>query len=164
MENKTDCFKQAGEAVGKIAIKLSNDQTLARLLTDMSDNPLDEAKPDIDVSNFDFINGNIRTIPNLDYTKIKKSVIVIVPTYGLVGNNSSFSILGIDLGVYNLQDKWAINSPIQRPYYIMSCIKRLLDGSRVTGIGTLRFSSFDLDVLSSEVTMHTIRFIADANS
>ena len=116
------------------------------------------------MSDFDFINGNIRTVPNVDLTKVKESIIVIVPTYGLTGNNSSFSILGIDLGIYLPQDKWAINSPIQRPYYIMSCIKQLLDGSRVTGIGTLRFSSFDLDVLSPEVTMHTIRFVADANS
>lgn len=164
MNNKTDCFKQAGEAVGKIAVKLFNDQTLIRLLLDMSDNPLDESKPDIELSDFDFINGNIRTVPNIDLTKVKESIIVIVPTYGLTGNNSSFSILGIDLGIYLPQDKWAINSPIQRPYYIMSCIKQLLDGSRVTGIGTLRFSSFDLDVLSPEVTMHTIRFVADANS
>ena len=29
---------------------------------------------------------------------------------------------------------------------------------------TLRFVSFDLDVLSSEVTMHTMRFVVDVNN
>ena len=151
MSDRINCFEQTGEAVGKIAVKLCKDQTLIRLLLDMSNNPLDESKPDIDTSDFDF-------------TKVKESTIVIVPTYGVAGENSEFSLVGFDIDIWNPQDKWQLNYPIQRPYYIMSCLKRLLDNSRVTGIGTLRFVSFDLDVLSSEVTMHTMRFVVDVNN
>ena len=164
MSDRINCFEQTGEAVGKIAVKLCKDQTLIRLLVDMSNNPLDESKPAIDTSDFDFTNGRIRTVPNVDFTKVKESTIVIVPTYGVAGENSEFSLVGFDIDIWNPQDKWQLNYPIQRPSYIMSCLKRLLDNSRVTGIGTLRFVSFDLDVLSSEVTMHTMRFVVDVNN
>ena len=161
MSKKVDCFQQTGEAVQKIALKLWSDQKILRLLTDMSDNPLDINKPDIERFDLDLIHGNIRTVPNVDFTKIKESTIVITPTYGMADENSAFSLVGFDLDIFNHQDKWGINYSIQRPYCIMSRIKELLEGSRVSGIGTLRFVSFDLDVLSSDVTMHTMRFVTD---
>lgn len=163
MSNRIDCFWEIGEAIGKMAVKLSQDQELIRLLTDMSTNPLDEEKPDI-ILNIDFINGRIRTVPNVDTTKLKESTVVVLPTYGYTGENSSFSIVSLDIDIFNPTDKWSINAPIQRPYYIMSRIKSLLDNSRVTGIGTLRFDSFESNIIDSETSLHTMRFIVDANS
>lgn len=164
MSNRVDCFEQTGEAVGRIAVKLCKDQTLIRLLVDMSENPLDESKPEIDTSDFDFVNGRIRTVPNVDFTKIKESTVVILPIYGTAGENSSFDLIGFDFDIYTPHDKWQLNYPIQRPYYIMSCIKRLLNNSRVTGIGTMRFMSFETNILSSEITAHIMRFVVDVNS
>lgn len=159
---KSNIFTQVGEGISKMALKLSQDQVLIRLLKDMSENPLDKNKMDFDLTERDFEKGNIRTVPNVSFEDVSQGIVCITPIWGGAGEeNDSFSLVNIDCDIYFPLNKWSINNPIQRPYITMSKIYELLNKSRVTGIGTLRFSDFNLDIVSDEVSLHTMKFLVD---
>lgn len=161
MSVKVDPFIETGLAISKIAFKLSENQDLNRLLKDTSENPLSEEKSDIDLSEKDFIHGNIRTVPNVRYSDVEEGVIVVTPQYGSVGENSDFALVGIDVDIFLTSDMWGINSLIQRPYEIMSRVFKDLNKSRVTGIGLLLFDTFTLEIFDNEVTLHTMKFMVN---
>lgn len=153
-------YSQVGKAVKKIALKLFENKELLKLLQDMSDDPFNNVTFKVN-NTLDFKNGNIRTVPNVDTTKVKQGVIVVIPYYGMTGENSQFSLSGFSFDIFLPIDKWQINNEIQRPYEIMSKIYNLVNNSRVTGIGVLRHDGFELDVVSNEVSLHSMKFTVD---
>lgn len=156
-----DPYIQIGEAVTKIASKLTEDKELIKLLINMSDDPLNEdLNKNDDFLDFQF--GIIRTIPKVKFSELKRGTITIVPYYGATGDNSNFSLVGFNFNVFLPIDKWQINSLSQRPYLIMSRLYQILNNSRVTGIGTLRHEGFELDIISDEISLHTVKFSVDA--
>ena len=153
-------YSQVDKAVKKIALKLFENKELLKLLQDMSDDPLKNINFKID-DTLDFKNGNIRTIPNVDTTKIKQGVLVIMPYYSVTGENSNFSLAGFSFDIFLPIDKWQINNEIQRPYEIMSIIYNAMNNSRVTGIGVLRHDGFELNTAGNEVSLHSMKFTVD---
>ena len=156
-----DPYIQIGEAVSKIALKLTEDKDLIKLLCNMSNNPLNEELNN-DENFLDFQSGIIRTTPKVNFSELKRGVVTIIPYYGATEDNSSFSLVGINFNVFLPIDKWQINSLSQRPYLIMSRLYQVLNNSRVTGIGTLRHEGFELDIISDEISLHTLKFSVDA--
>lgn len=158
---RQDFFTQLGEATSKIAYKLSQNQTIIRLLQDMSTDPLAESKIDIDLSDPDFEKGLIRTIPKVDYTEKKEGHITLLPLNGTIGISQSTANVMFNCDIYLPLEKWKINNPIQRPYLLMSEIYQLLNNQRVTGIGTLRFVDFEFDIIDNDLSLHIMKFVVD---
>lgn len=161
MKRQVDPFIQIGEAIPKIALKLFQDKELQQLLINMSENPFSEN--DFYLKEPDFKNGPIRTVTKVDLDNFTKGVVVINPKYGLIGENMNFALVSFDVDIFLPLDKWDLNMPIQRPWLIMSKIYQLLNKSRVTGIGDFLFDSFNSDTISENVSLHTMKFVVDAN-
>lgn len=153
-------YSQVGKAVKKIALKLFENKELLKLLQDMSDDPFNNATFKVD-NTLDFKNGNIRTVPNVDTTKVKQGAVVILPYYGETEDNFNFSIAGFTFDIFLPIDKWSINNEIQRPYEIASRIYNSMNGSRVTGIGLLRHDGFDLKIIDDNISLHSMKFTVD---
>ena len=150
----TYLFEDLGRALNKIAQKLCKNESLGRLLTDMSSNPLDQSK-DYDITINSLLEKNIRIKPTVHPNECTQAFVVIsIPEFE-TGDNMDFNDATID--------NWLIDDICPRPYKIMSQVYEELQGSRVTGIGTLEFVGAQQNVIYEGVTDHQMIFTVTAN-
>lgn len=155
-------FTDLGRALNKIAQKLNSDQELRRLLKYMQSDPLSTGYDDIDMS-ISLINKNILIVPKLSTKEVVESFILIaIPTFE-VDSNLDFTSATITVDVICPLDKWLIDDICPRPFKIMDRISDLLEGSRVTGIGTLNFVTGSQSVIYEGVSDHQMVFEVTAN-
>ena len=73
-------FEDLGRALNKIAQKLSKNEDLCRLLTDMSETPLDKSK-DYDITN-PLLEKNIRIKPKVNPNECTEAFVVVsIPNF-----------------------------------------------------------------------------------
>ena len=153
-------FKDMGRALNKIAQKLNKNQDIKKLLKEMGPNPLSAETQDIEVS---LINKNIRITPDVDFTKMTEAFIVItIPTFELDAN-IDFTSVTVAIDVLCPASKWLIDDICPRPFKIMESIEEELEGSRVTGIGTMNLVGGDMTVPYAGITDHQMVFEVTAN-
>lgn len=154
-------FEDLGRALNKIAQKLSKNEDLCRLLTDMSDTPLDKSK-DYNITN-PLLEKNIRIKPKVNPNECTEAFVVVsIPNFE-PGDNADFNDATVAIDVICPIDKWLIDDICPRPYKIMSQIYEELQGSRVTGIGTLQFAGEQQSVVYEDVTDNQMVFMVTAN-
>lgn len=154
-------FEDLGRALNKIAQKLCKNEDLCRLLTDMSDDPLDKSKA-YDISE-PLLEKNIRIKPKVNPNECTEAFLVIsIPSFS-PSDNIDFNDATVTVDVICPIDKWLIDDICPRPFKIMSQVYEELQGSRVTGIGTLEFFGAEQNVIYEEVTDHQMTFVVTAN-
>ena len=158
----TYLFEDLGRALNKIAQKLCKNESLGRLLTDMSSNPLDQSK-DYDITTNPLLEKNIRIKPKVHPNECTQAFVIIsIPEFE-TGDNMDFNDATLAIDVICPIDNWLIDDICPRPYKIMSQVYEELQGSRVTGIGTLEFVGALQNVIYEDVTDHQMIFTVTAN-
>lgn len=155
-------FTQIGAAATKIVQKLSSNKELGRYLKYMVIDPLDPSLEEVTFS--DLLNKNIRSHPLLRLDELTEGFIIVSWDTGSIGENLDFSTLTLAIDIFVNIQSWAINNDCQRPFIIMDYIYRDLQNLRVSGIGKLKFDSFELKVFTDEYSQHKMWFYVDVNS
>ena len=157
-------FEELGVGTKKIALSLAENQEISRLLKYMDSSPLSKEKADWDVYNDNLFNKNIQIKPLLDMSEIEEGFITILVPIGDLNANESFMSLGVQIDIYLPVNSWMINEENLRPYLIMDEIVKKINLKRITSIGTLVFSGFELDTVSDKVTRHSMTFMVDSQN
>lgn len=152
---------EIGKAIMKIAKKLTDSQRLLRLLRYTDEDPFSEQHEDVSLK--DVIHENIRVIPLVNETEDNtESTVVIIPAKGSVdAENSEFKELALSVLVYVPIKKWLLNDINLRPFLIMSEIEKKLKGSRVEGLGTIKYWGFDLQLVTDIISCYRMEFSID---
>ena len=113
---------------------------------------------------YNLFNKNIQIKPLLDVSEIEEGFITILIPIGDLNANESFMSLGVQIDIYLPVNSWMINEENLRPYLIMDEIVKKINLKRITSIGTLVFSGFELDTVSDKVTRHSMTFMVDSQN
>lgn len=161
-----DVFTSIGSISKKIAVELGQDQQLCRLLKDTSINPLDKNKPDWDYISNPLLHKNILIVPKVDISELTESKVVInIPYSGLDADNGDFVNITFGIDVFTKLDQWIIENEddVLRPFKIMERIKKKIHKKRLSSIGIIKFSTFELEILDDDVACHHMIFYTDDN-
>lgn len=161
-----DVMDEIGQVSKKIAVLLSKNQELCRLLKYTDSAPLSKSKEDWDISKNSLIQKNILIIPKVNVEELTDSKVVInIPYAGVDQNNDDFAEITLYIDVFTKMDQWVIEdeNDVLRPFKIMSVIKKSLNRKRLSSIGTVEFSSFTLEILDNDVACHHMVFYTSAN-
>lgn len=154
-------FLEIGEALSNIALKMAMNQKITKLLYYNDQRPLEH--PDVDLQNErnNLLNKNIILVPNIDLQNKKTSYLSIVTAEGSVNENDEFSTIYICIDIVVPFDLWLINHKSTRPILLMDEIKKTLNGSKVSSIGTLNFDTYTFDIPTDEVGIYKMIFEVD---
>lgn len=165
MQNKPiNTFISLSQSTSRVASLLSKDQELARLLTIMDNDPLSDKHPDVDwlkdLSYRKYINGTPLAIAD----DIKQGQINIMATNAYVGPNDEFTNVLLQFDVWCPIDRWEMNSLMIRPIAIGERIYSLCNNQRVSGVGKLLFTQFELLTIDASISKHAFLFTVDTIS
>ncbi len=153
-------LQETGKNLIKIAKALLDNQNLLRYLWYPTLDPLNQDLEDI---TFQQAYGNggdgiVRIIPIINPKTTPTSIIVIRVPGGSLSTNSSFMNIPIKIDVCVPISNWVTNSENLRPFDIMHEILKTLNGMSVNGLGKLTGSSFDLTLLTHDLSIYTMDF------
>lgn len=152
-------FVGLSNSLNKIALQLSQDQIICRLLKYTQEDPLSKSLPDWDVYRDKLLHKNIRIVPALSENEIAESFIVLVCPAGTANLNDEFANLTITIDIYTRVDQWLLDDWGLRPFLLMDRVKKLVDKKRLTNIGEIIFTDFSFDMVSEEIAKHSMTFL-----
>lgn len=76
-------------------------------------------------------------------------------------SNPDFKLLRIRFNIVCPMRSWVINEKALRPLMIMSEIDKVMNGSRIAGIGTLQFENADRLVISRALAGYVVDYVCD---
>ena len=147
-----------GEGISKICYRLATNQDIAKLLVNTSSTPLNIPDIDLEDETTSILYKNITDVPYVDETEIKAGMIVVVTPSGDTNENLDFSDCGVSIDVILPLDMWRINHKSNRPILLMSKIVDCVNGSVITGIGTLQYNGYDLTTITDKIGIYSMRF------
>lgn len=107
--------------------------------------------------------GYIKTAPKLEFgehEEIKSYIIVEFNNFMPNSNNPQFRDSVIDFNIICNTDSWDLGDFQIRPIKIMGYIDGLLNGAKLTGIGTLEFMGANEVVLDQNISGYLLRYAA----
>lgn len=109
--------------------------------------------------------GFIRNKPKITVEPDRKTYIIITFTNFLPnGQNPAFRDCMINFDIICNQANWELDNFQTRPIAIMGYIDGILNGARLSGIGTLQFSGSDILVLNEDLMGYSLTFSAVHNN
>lgn len=166
------CEKDLQEIIELLFVKNKpHSDILKRLLIITNDDCLiNNSKEYIDIVNSYSLKrlvdeGFIRNKPKLTVEEDRKTYIVITFTnFTPNGDNPAFRDCIINFDIICNQANWNLNGFSCRPIKIMGYIDGMLNGARLSGIGTLQFAGSDILVLSEDLIGYTLSYYAIHNN
>lgn len=151
-------FAVMGDNIFKIALRLTKDQELCRLIKYTDRTPLSKDKQD--VNGLDLLHKNILVVPKIpDETLTKENfVLVMFDDFYVDGANKDFKISSVQFTIICPYDEWLIEENSLRPYLIMERIDTLFNEQRLSGIGNLKFSSGTELVVSPQLGGYSLTY------
>lgn len=107
--------------------------------------------------------GYIKTAPRLEFgehEEIKSYIIIEFNNFMPNSNNPQFRDSVIDFNIICNTDSWDLGDFQIRPIKIMGYIDGLLNGAKLTGIGTLEFMGANEVVLDQNISGYLLRYAA----
>ena len=151
---------EVGENLTKIATLLLNNSRLCRLLKYTDANPFSEEHED--VSQKDILHKNIKIVPLVKEEETNtESVVAIVFSEGLIGDNKEFKRVSFDIMVYVPLSEWILNDENLRPFLIISEIEKSLKNKRIQSLGTIDYKGFEASLVTDVLSCHRLRFEID---
>ena len=146
-------FAVMGENTFSIANKIMKNQNICRLLKYQTRDPFAEecnGKPQPDVDGAELINRQILIVPKIfdDSTEKMSYITAIFDNFIINQLNEEFKVSTIRFDVACPYDEWLLNKHSLRPYLIMQELDALFNGSKLAGIGNLKFYRADNLVLT----------------
>ena len=160
LEDTQRRFAVMGENAFKLANAVMTNQTICRLLKYQTRNPLEENDQQPNVDGIDLINKQILIVPKIYDDSIEKMsyVVILFNDYAVGDLNPEFKICTVRFDIACPYDEWLLNEKSLRPYLIMQEIDTLFNGRKLSGIGTLQFSTATPLVLSPQIGGYSMRY------
>lgn len=109
--------------------------------------------------------GFIRNKPKLTVDEDRKSYIIITFTNFLPnGQNPAFRDCMINFDIICNQANWELDGFSNRPVAMMGYIDGILNGQKLSGIGTLQFAGADILVLNEDLMGYSLTYNAVHNN
>lgn len=109
--------------------------------------------------------GFIRNKPKLTIDEDRKSYIIITFTNFLPnGQNPVFRDCMINFDIICNQTNWELDGFSNRPVAMMGYIDGILNGQKLSGIGTLQFAGADILVLNEDLMGYSLTYNAVHNN
>lgn len=145
----------------KMANLLLTNSRLCRLLKYTDRDPLSSEKhPEPERAGI--LHNNIKVVPLVNEEEgTTESTIVLTFTEGKIQNNKEFKTLFFDVLVYVPLKEWIINDESLRPFLIMSEVEKSLKKKRVENLGTIKYNSFSLHLITDIMSCYRMRFEID---
>ena len=153
-------LKELSSVQMKMVKILSKDIILCKLLKFTDEDPLSK---ELD-KNDDVFMKNITVIPKVNYENLKEGKVVVNLPYASVdGVNDESTNLIFMVDVFTTLDTWVTIEDKLRPIMIMERIGNALHRKRLSSVGLILFKTFELEVVSDEVSCYHMRFEIDIN-
>lgn len=152
-------FAVMGDNIFKIALKLTKDQQLCRLIKYTDRTPLSPDKED--VKGLDLLHTNILLVPKIPDQQLTKEVFVLVmfDDFYVDPSNQDFKVSSVQFTIICPYDEWLIEENSLRPYLIMERIDKLFNQQRLSGIGNLQFARGTQLVVSPQLGGYSLTYI-----
>lgn len=166
VESKVKYGQEHGKNLVKICKKLIKNENLVMLLMNTDLDPLNKEKHPEPIDGLSLMNKNIKVVPFMavgDEKTTSKLVLVYDNGSASLSNPDNENITLV-INVMCPFEEWLIAGDDVRPMAIMAEIRKSLDGSRINGLGELRYDSFSLATLTEEMGVYVMRFSINAFS
>ena len=166
IDSKVKYGQEHGKNLIKIAKKLTKNQTLLQLLINTDLDPTNTEKHPETINGMDLLNKNIRFIPLMliDDQKTTSKLVIIYDEGDVNGGNPDNENMSLLVNVYCPFTEWLITGDNLRPFAIMSEVRKTLQGTRINGLGEIRYLGFDMTTLTEEMGAYVMRFSINAFS
>lgn len=158
--------QEHGKNLIKICKKLVKNDNLIRLLINTDLDPLNLKTHPEQVDGLSLINKNIRVVPllQIDDQKTTSKLVLLYDSGEINDFNPDNENVSLIINVYCPFEEWLIAGENLRPFAIMAEIRKTLDGTRINGLGEIKYTGFDVSTLTEEMGAYTMRFMINAFS
>lgn len=152
-------FETLGTSLTNICLKLSQSQNIAKILYYNNPDPLNS--PALDLNKNLLLDKYIIQVPIIDARSTEQCYLSIVTPEGEINDNDEFSTIIICVDVVVPFRLWKINNECTRPILLMHEVKKALNLSEVSNLGTLNFRSYEFDIPTDEIGTYRMYFTVD---
>lgn len=157
--SKVKYGQEIGPNLIKIAKHLLRNQELCSLLVNTDLDPLNLSKHPNPLNTIELLHKNILVVPLIPSNdETTESKLVLMFTNSVVSGNTDNENLTLDILVYCPLDEWLISGNTLRPFAIMSEIRKSLQGTRINGLGEIKYNGFSASDLTMEMSCHSMEF------
>lgn len=151
--------EELGSNLVIIAKRLLANKDLCKLLV------YDDAKPlnHEDIKDpMSLLEKNIRIVPKINKNETTESRLALLFTDGAKNKeNNEFKTLSLNVLVYVPLSSWIIEGDSLRPFSIMNEVEKSIKDKKIDGIGKLNYKSFELNILTDEMSCYLMTFELD---
>lgn len=151
--------RELGSNLFLIARRLLSNNKLCRLLVNSDKNPLEK-----EVDNpLSLMHKQILVVPNVNAEdfNLDSKLVLLYPNGELDNSNTEFKNVSLEILIYTPLPTWIINDESLRPFLIMSEIEESLKNKKINGIGTMKYTGFNLLTLTDNISCYKMEFIID---
>lgn len=151
-------FGEMGINLQKICSRLLANKNLMNLLEFADNDPLGHDALTQEEANAK-LHDLIRVVPKMGAFEDSRSRIAIyVPRGEVLTGNNEYRSITIQIDVFVPTTTWLIKDSNLRPFAIMGEIQSSLDGKTINGLGKIEGGSFDLVLLTEEMSTYRQTF------
>ena len=159
MSDKVRDLAEMGENLQKIFKRLQANQNLLKLLYYTDKDPLNQ--PDLTEEQIkkEVFEKLIKIVPRVGPKDTAQSLISLRVVRGRpVSSNNEFENTAISVEIFTPLTQWLIKDESLRPFKIMGEIKKSLKDKTINGMGTMKYTGYDLNFLTDEISAYEMTF------
>lgn len=156
---KTGNLSEMGENLQKIFKRLQANQKLLKLLYYTDKDPF--SQPDLTEEQIkkEVFEKLIRIVPRVGSKETAHSIISLRAVRGRpVNSNDEFENTVLSVEIFTPLTQWIIKDENLRPFLIMGEIKNSLKNKTINGMGKIKYTGYDLNFLTDEVSAYEMTF------
>ena len=159
MSDKVRDLAEMGENLQKIFKRLQANQNLLKLLYYTDKDPLNQ--PDLTEEQIkkEVFEKLIKIVPRVGPEDTAQSLISLRVVRGRpVNSNNEFENTAISVEIFTPLTQWLIKDESLRPFKIMGEIKKSLKDKTINGMGIIKYTGYDLNFLTDEISAYEMTF------
>lgn len=159
MSDKVRDLAEMGENLQKIFKRLQANQNLLKLLYYTDKDPLNQ--PDLTEEQIkkEVFEKLIKIVPRVGPKETAHSLVSLRVERGRpVSSNNEFENTAISVEIFTPLTQWLIKDESLRPFKIMGEIKKSLKDKTINGMGIMKYTGYDLNFLTDEISAYEMTF------
>lgn len=166
MESKVKYGQEHGPNLIRLAKKLLQNDNLLMLLQNTDLDPLNKNTHPEKIDGLKLFNNLIKVVPFVDAEdqSLTSKIVILFSDGDISNSNYDNENIEVIIQVFCPLRTWLIAGDSIRPFAIMSEIRQSLQDKRINGLGEIKYNSFSLSNLSSEMGCYAMRFNINAFS
>lgn len=156
---KTGNLAEMGENLQKIFKRLQKNQRLLKLLYYTDKDPF--SQPDLTEEQIkkEVFEKLIKIVPRVGSKETAHSIVSLRAVRGRpVISNDEFENTALSVEIFTPLTQWIIKDENLRPFLIMGEIKDSLKNKTINGMGKMKYTGYDLNFLTDEVSAYEMTF------